>query len=68
MKTFRSILIASAFAVGGILTVAPAFAVPPTAQFNPGYERRLSESRQYRHYSGPVRPYRARRHHRHWYR
>jgi hypothetical protein len=64
MKTFRSILIAGVVAMGGILTVAPAFAVPPTAQFNPGYERRLKESRQYpRYYTAPVRPY----HHRHYH-
>ena len=69
MKNFRPILIVCSLAAGMLVISAPAFAVPPTAQFNPGYERRLSESRQPRHYySVPVRPYRARRPHRHWYR
>ncbi len=69
MKSFRSILVAGIVAASGILTVAPALAVPPTAQFNPGYERRLKESRQYpRHYSVPVRPNHMGRGHRRWYR
>ncbi len=69
MKTFRSILIACALTAGGIVISAPAFAVPPTVEVNPGYDRRLKESRQYRpHYYAPVRPYRTRRYHRHWYR
>jgi murein endopeptidase len=69
MKVFRSILIACSLAAGTIAVSAPAFAVPPTVEVNPGYDRRLSESRHGPHYfSAPVRPYHPHRHHSHWHR
>ena len=57
----------SAVALVAWITTAPAFARPPTVGVNPGYDRRLVESRKQQASVTPDTPVRHRGHHRHRY-
>ncbi|QWG23207.1 hypothetical protein KMZ93_25265 [Bradyrhizobium sediminis] len=55
MKRFcANSAIAALVVLGGLASVAPAIAVPPTATPSPGYDARLQASRAARTVSAPV--------------
>lgn len=56
---------AAAVALVGWAVVAPVFARPPTVGVNPGYDRRLIESRKQQAAADVATPPRHGRHHRH---
>jgi hypothetical protein len=54
IRFYASVAVAAVAALGGLASVAPAHAAPPTVTPSPGYDARLQEQRAAQSYYEPV--------------